>query len=63
VPIFKQTQDYHFVLHWLHEQLPRYVIAAQVSPKHPEILWKKYGAKFAGDVQNKRVLYGLQVAV
>ena len=48
---------------WLHDQMPRYVMAAQaarVAPSHPEILWKKYGAKFAGDVQSKRVLYGLQ---
>lgn len=63
VPILKQTHDYHFVLHWLHEYMPRYVmaaLAARVSPDRPEMLWKKYGAKFAGDVQNKRVLYGLQ---
>jgi hypothetical protein len=63
VPILTQAQDYHFVLHWLHEHMPRYVMAAlvaRVNPDHPELLWKKYGAKFAGDVQNKRVLYGLQ---
>jgi hypothetical protein len=63
VPILTQTQDYHFVLHWLHEHMPRYVMAAlvaRVNPERPEMLWKKYGAKFAGDVQNKRVLYGLQ---
>jgi len=43
--------------------MPRYVMAAliaRVNPEHPEIIWKKYGAKFAGDVQSKRVLYGLQ---
>ena len=53
------------MLHWLHDQMPRYVMAAQVArvaPEHPEILWKKYGVKFAGDVQNKRVLYGLQAS-
>lgn len=63
VPILKQTQDYHFVLHWLHEQMPRYVMAAlmaRVNRDHPETLWKKYGVMFAGDVQSKRVLYGLQ---
>jgi hypothetical protein len=63
VPVPGQIYDYHFVLHWLHEQMPRYVMAAQaarVNPEHPEILWKKYGVKFAGDVQSKRVLYGLQ---
>ena len=41
----------------------RYVMAAlvaRVNPDRPEMLWKKYGAKFAGNVQNKRVLYGLQ---
>ena len=65
VPILKQTQDYHFVLHWLHEQMPRYVMAAleaRVAPEHPEILWQKYGVKFAEDVQSKRVLYGLQAS-
>lgn len=31
-----------------------------MSPEHPDTLWKKYGAKFAEDVQTKRVLYGLQ---
>lgn len=63
VPIPEQIYDYHFVLHWLHEQMPRYVMVAQaarVNPEHPDILWKKYGVKFAGDVQSKRVLYGLQ---
>lgn len=43
--------------------MPRYVTAAlvaRVNPERPEVLWKKYGAKFAGDVQCKRVLYGLQ---
>lgn len=45
--------------------MPRYVMAAQVArgaPKHPEILWKKCGVKFSGDVQSKRVLYGLQAS-
>ena len=45
--------------------MPRYVMAAQaarVASSHPEILWKKYWAKFAGDVQHKRVLYGLQAS-
>jgi hypothetical protein len=63
VPILKQIQDYHFVLHWLHEHMPRYVMAAlvaQINPERPEILWTKYGAKFADDVQNKHVLYELQ---
>jgi len=58
IPILKQTYDYHFVLHWLHEQMPRYVmtaLVARVNPDHPETLWKKYGAKFAGDVQSKRI--------
>jgi hypothetical protein len=66
VPILKQIQDYHFVLHWLHDQMPRYVIAAlvaRVNPERPETLWKKYGVKFAVDVQSKRVLYGLQRVV
>lgn len=43
--------------------MPRYVMAAfvaRVNPERPEVLWTKYGAKFAGDVQNKRILYGLQ---
>lgn len=64
VPILTQTQDYHFVLHWLHEHMPRYVMAAlvaRVNSDDPEVLWKKYGANFAGDVLSKRVLYGLQV--
>ena len=59
-------QYYHFVLQWLHEHLPRYVVAASVNNiniERPEKLWKKYGAKFAGDVQRKRVLYGLQIIV
>jgi hypothetical protein len=63
VPVPEQIYDYHSVLHWLHEQMPRYVmdaLAARVNPEHPEILWKKYATKFAGDVQSKRVLYGLQ---
>jgi hypothetical protein len=63
VPILKQTQGYHFVLHWLHEHMPRYVMAAlvaRVNPERPKMLLKKYGAKFVGDVQNKRILYGLQ---
>ena len=61
--ILKQTHDYHFVLHRLHEHMPRYVMAAlvaRVNPERPEMLWKKYGSKFACDVQTKRVLYGLQ---
>jgi hypothetical protein len=61
--MLKQTHVYHFVLHWLHEHMPRYVMAAlvaRVNPERLEVLWTKYGAKFAGDVQNKRVLYGLQ---
>ena len=43
--------------------MPRYVMAAlvaQVNPDRPEMLWKKYGVKFAEDVQGKHVLYGLQ---
>jgi hypothetical protein len=66
VPILKQTHDYHFVLHWLHEHMPRYVMAAlvgKVSPEHPDVLWKKFEVKYAGDVLNKRVLYRLQVVV
>lgn len=27
VPLPEQIYDYHFVLHWLHEQMPRYVMA------------------------------------
>jgi hypothetical protein len=45
--------------------MPRYVMAAQAAraaPEHPAILWKKCGPKFAGDVQSKRVLYGLQAS-
>lgn len=64
VPILKQTHDYQFVLRWLHEHMPRYVMAAlvvRVNPDYPETLWEKYGAKFARDVQDKRVLYGLQM--
>lgn len=58
-----QTSDYHFALYWLHNQLPRYMMApqvARVNPERPELLWKKYKTKFVGDVQSKRVLYGLQ---
>lgn len=66
MPILKQTYDYHFVLHWLREHMLRYVMAelvARVNPEYPEMLWKKYSAKLADDVQNKRVLYGLQLMV
>ena len=63
VPVPEQIYDYHFVLHWLHEHLVPYVMAAlvaKVSPEHPDVLRKKFDAKFAGDVLSKRVLYGLQ---
>lgn len=33
-----------------------------MAPERPEMLWKKYGEKFAGDVQSKRVLYRLQAS-
>jgi hypothetical protein len=51
------------MLHWLYDKMPRYVLDALVAgvhPEHPEILWNKYAAKFAEDVQSKHVLYGLQ---
>lgn len=64
VPVPEQIYDYREVLHWLHEHMPRYVLAAlRVNPEHSEILWKKYGTKFADDVQSRCVLYGLQAAV
>jgi hypothetical protein len=37
-------------------------LVARVNPEWPEVIWKKYGAKFAGNVQSKRILYGLQVS-
>jgi hypothetical protein len=60
-----QIFDYHYVLHWLHDQMARYALsleAARVHPEHPELIWEKYAVKFAEDVYNKRVLYGLQAA-
>ena len=63
IPIPEQIYDYHYVLHWLRQHMVPYVMAAlvgKVSPERPELLWKKFEAKFASDVLNKRVLYGLQ---
>ncbi len=63
VPAPVQLFEYHAVLHWLHEHMVPYVMAAlvtKVSPEHPDVLRTKFDAKFAGDVLAKRVLYGLQ---
>lgn len=38
-------------------------LVARVDSDHPETLRKKYGTKFAGDVQQKRVLYELQARI
>jgi hypothetical protein len=63
VPIPEQIYVYHAVLHWLHDQMPHFVLAAlRVNPERPELLWRKYTTKFADDVLKKRVLYGLQTA-
>jgi hypothetical protein len=65
IPVQAQIYDYHYALHWLHQHIVPYVMAAligKVSPEHPDVLWKKFEVKFAGDVLNKRVLYGLQAA-
>ena len=34
-------------------------LVGKVSPEHLDALWKKFEAKFAGDVLEKWVLYGL----
>ncbi len=62
-PAPQSLLEYHAVLHWLHEHMVPYVMVAlitKVSPEHPDVLRKKFDAKFAGDVLEKRVLYGLQ---
>jgi hypothetical protein len=61
--VFSESSE-GFLLHWLHEHVVPYAMAAlvtKVSPEHPDVLRKKFEAKFAEDVLNKRVLYGLQV--
>lgn len=61
-----QIYGYHGVLHWLHQHMVPYVMAAligKVNPEHPDVLWKKFEVKFAEDMLKKRVLYSLQLAV